>query len=69
MGVADKVGFKAAGGVRSVEDATLYIELAERILGQTWVSAEHFRFGASGLLGSLLNVLEGRDSTESISAY
>lgn len=69
MGVADKVGFKAAGGVRSVEDATLYIELAERILGKTWVSAEHFRFGASGLLGSLLNVLEGKDSTESTSAY
>ncbi|WNC70625.1 deoxyribose-phosphate aldolase [Thalassotalea psychrophila] len=51
------VGFKAAGGVRTVEDATIYINLANDILGDDWISAKNFRFGASGLLGNLLATL------------
>jgi deoxyribose-phosphate aldolase len=50
------VGFKASGGVRNLGDARLYIELAERIMGPGWVSADTFRFGASGLLDALLAV-------------
>lgn len=48
------VGFKAAGGIRTAAEATEYLELAERILGADWVTAEHFRFGASSLLDNLL---------------
>ena len=51
------VGFKAAGGVRSAADAAAYLTLAENIMGNGWLSAAHFRFGASSLLGSLLNTL------------
>lgn len=51
------VGFKAAGGVRTVEDAAQYISLATEIMGQDWVTAKHFRFGASGLLTDVLRVL------------
>lgn len=51
------VGFKAAGGVRSVEDAKVYIDIAADILGDSWISAKNFRFGASGLLGNLLATL------------
>lgn len=47
------VGFKAAGGVRSVADAAMYIELAEAIMGREWVGPATFRFGASGLLGDI----------------
>ncbi len=51
------VGFKAAGGVRTVEDALAYLQLAERLMGVTWLTPAHFRFGASGLLGNLLQTL------------
>lgn len=54
-----KVGFKAAGGVRSVADAKTYLQLAESIMGEQWITPETFRFGASGLLGSLLATLNG----------
>lgn len=63
------VGFKAAGGVRSSEDAREYLQLAEEIMGQEWVTADTFRFGASGLLGSLLNTLEGVAKVENAESY
>lgn len=51
------VGFKAAGGVRTTQDAKSYLQLAEQIMGADWISVDTFRFGASGLLGSLLATL------------
>lgn len=51
---ADSVGFKAAGGVRTTEDAAAYLALAAEVLGPDWADKRHFRFGASGLLSSLL---------------
>jgi len=51
------LGFKAAGGVRTVEDAQAYLQLAERLMGAAWITPAHFRFGASGLLDSLLETL------------
>ncbi len=49
------VGFKASGGIKTPEQAIAYLSLAELILGKDWISAEHFRFGASGLVDCLLN--------------
>ena len=54
------VGFKPAGGIRTVEDAAAYLALADEILGPGWASPETFRFGASGLLDALLAVLDGK---------
>lgn len=54
-----KVGFKAAGGVRTVADASSYIDLAERMMGVDWVTPDHFRFGASGLLQQVTAELSG----------
>ena len=51
------IGFKAAGGIRTVEDAAAYLEIADRIMGPDWVSPQTFRFGASGLLDDLLKAL------------
>ncbi len=48
------VGFKAAGGIRTLEDAAAYLQLADKIMGLDWVSPKTFRFGASGLLDDLL---------------
>ncbi|MTI17209.1 deoxyribose-phosphate aldolase [Rhodobacteraceae bacterium RKSG542] len=53
------VGFKPAGGIRSVAEAKQYLDLADELLGHNWVSAATFRFGASGLLGDVLAALEG----------
>lgn len=47
-------GFKASGGLRRMEDALVYLELAEEILGAGWVSPRTFRFGASALLDDVL---------------
>jgi deoxyribose-phosphate aldolase len=49
-----KVGVKISGGVRDLAGAMTYLTLADRICGPGWVSAETFRFGASGLLDALL---------------
>ncbi|PCE68017.1 deoxyribose-phosphate aldolase [Salinivibrio sp. YCSC6] len=56
-GVADKVGFKPAGGVRTAEDAQQYLAMADRILGESWADSRHYRFGASSLLANLLHTL------------
>lgn len=46
------IGFKAAGGIRTVEQAAEYIQLAEKIMGKEWISPKNMRFGASNLLQS-----------------
>ncbi len=69
MGVAKTVGFKPAGGVRTAEDAQAYLAMADEILGDNWVDARHYRFGASSLLTNLLNTLEVTDETADPTAY
>lgn len=51
------VGFKASGGVRSLADAKLYLDLAGRIMGPDWARPSTFRIGASGLLDALVAVI------------
>jgi deoxyribose-phosphate aldolase len=48
------VGFKASGGIRTVGDARVYLELAEQVMGDGWISPATFRFGASAVLDDLL---------------
>jgi deoxyribose-phosphate aldolase len=69
MGVAQSVGFKPAGGVRTAEDAAAYLAMADEILGDNWVDSRHYRFGASSLLTNLLNTLEVSDETADPTAY
>ena len=56
-----KVGFKAAGGIRSAEDATLYYTIVEQILGDEWLTTDLFRIGASKAANNLLSAIEGKD--------
>ena len=51
------VGFKAAGGIRSLDDAAAYLALAEARLGADWPTAARFRIGASKLLDVILDAL------------
>ena len=55
----ETVGFKPAGGIRSVEDAAAYLALADEIMGADWTGPRTFRFGASGLLDDLLAAMDG----------
>jgi deoxyribose-phosphate aldolase len=62
------VGFKAAGGVKNTVQAAEYLELAASVLGDKWISARTFRFGASSLLADLLATL-GHQSQAASSGY
>lgn len=61
-------GFKASGGISTTEDAGRYLALADSILGAGFVAPERFRFGASSLLGDLLETL-GHSSTTTAGGY
>ena len=50
-------GFKASGGVRTVADAALYMDLVAQALGQAAVVPGRFRIGASSLLDDIEAVL------------
>lgn len=56
-----KVGFKAAGGIRTAEDAALYYTIVKEILGEEWLTPELFRIGASSLTNNLLSAIEGKE--------
>ena len=52
------VGIKPSGGIRTVSDAATYLRLADEIMGEGWATPRTFRFGASGLLDAILEVLD-----------
>ena len=54
-----KVGFKAAGGVKTPQDAALYYTIVEQILGEEWLSTDLFRIGASSAANNLLSAIVG----------
>ncbi len=54
-----RVGFKPAGGIRTVADAGVYVALVAEILGPAAVVPARFRIGASGLLDAIEAVLGG----------
>ncbi len=52
-----KVGFKAAGGIVTTEEALDYYSIVEDVLGEEWLQKELFRFGASRLANNILTEL------------
>ena len=57
-----KVGFKAAGGVSTTEEAVKYYTLVKEVLGEEWLSNEWFRLGASRLANNLLSDILGQET-------
>jgi deoxyribose-phosphate aldolase len=51
------VGVKAAGGVRTPEQAMIYARLLESILGEEFLAPRFFRIGASSLASELLHAI------------
>jgi deoxyribose-phosphate aldolase len=64
-----RVGFKPAGGIRTVADAATYIQLTADMLGPQAVSPARFRIGASGLLDAIEAVLGGEAHGAGRSTY
>lgn len=54
-----KVGFKAAGGVRTTDEAVAYYTVVKEVLGEEWLNYDLFRLGASSLANNVLSSLEG----------
>ena len=53
-----EVGYKPAGGIRKAKQALEYLYLMKEELGNDWLRADRFRFGASGLLTDIERQLE-----------
>jgi len=62
------VGFKPAGGIRTAKQSLDWLAMMKEELDNSWLRAEMFRFGASGLLGDIERQLDhhatGRYSAE-----
>jgi deoxyribose-phosphate aldolase len=62
------VGFKPAGGIRTAKQSLEWLALMKEELGDSWLKAELFRLGASGMLADIERQLEhyatGRYSAE-----
>ncbi len=54
-----KVGFKAAGGIRTAEEALMYYAVVKEVLGDEWLNQDLFRIGASSLANNLLATMTG----------
>lgn len=55
-----RVGYKPAGGIVTTEDAVKHYTLVKEILGDSWLTNQLFRFGASRLANNLLTSIEGK---------
>ncbi|WP_411992448.1 deoxyribose-phosphate aldolase [Agarivorans sp. DSG3-1] len=62
-------GFKAAGGVKSAEQAKVYLDIATNALGNDWLGEAHFRFGASSLLAALQATISGDENAQAGAGY
>ena len=52
-----RCGIKCAGGIRRIEDAATYLQLARERMGEAWIVPAHFRVGASALYDELIALL------------
>lgn len=57
-----RVGFKAAGGIRTSEDALKYYALVKEVLGDEWLTPDYFRIGASSLANALLSTMQEEET-------
>ena len=49
-----RVGMKPAGGIRNAKQALAYLVMVKETLGDDWLTADLFRFGASTLVNDVL---------------
>lgn len=56
-----QVGFKPAGGMKTVEDALTYYTIVKEVLGEKWLTNQYLRLGTSSLANKLLSEIVGKE--------
>ncbi len=56
-----QIGFKPAGGMKTVEDALTYYTIVKEVLGEKWLTNQWLRLGTSSLANKLLSDIEGKE--------
>ena len=54
-----QIGFKPAGGMKTVEDALTYYTIVKEVLGEEWLNNTMLRLGTSSLANKLLSDIQG----------
>lgn len=57
----NKIGFKPAGGINTVNDALIYYTIVKEMLGEEWLNNKLFRLGTSRLANLLLSEILGEE--------
>ena len=55
-----QIGFKPAGGMKTVEDALTYYTIVKEVLGEQWLNNTMLRLGTSSLANKLLSDIQGK---------
>lgn len=58
----NKVGFKPAGGINTVNDALVYYSIVKEVLGEEWLNNTLFRLGTSRLANLLLSDIMNKET-------
>ena len=56
-----RIGFKPAGGMKTVDDALIYFTIVKEVLGEEWLTPKYFRLGTSSLANKLLSDITGKE--------
>ena len=56
-----QIGFKPAGGMKTVEDALTYYTIVKEVLGDKWLTNKWLRLGTSSLANKLLSDITGEE--------
>lgn len=56
-----QIGFKAAGGLKTVMDALIYYTIVKEVLGEKWLNNKLFRLGTSRLANLLISEIKGKE--------
>ncbi len=54
-----QIGFKPAGGMKTVEDTLIYYTIVKEVLGEKWLNNKMFRLGTSSCANKLLSDIVG----------
>lgn len=56
-----QIGFKPAGGMKTIQDALTYYTIVKEVLGEKWLNNNLFRLGTSSLANLLLSDIIGKE--------
>lgn len=64
-----RIGMKPAGGIRTAKQSLHYLAMVKETLGDEWLTADLFRFGASSLADDILRQISKRKTGRYAAGY